>query len=392
MLLLCQFTKVKTEATWANSFELHSSYSFRAYNVVGNEDTNREGQIIREFTSPSQSDVEVLDFTFYYATEPVWVSVVIDSLVIIGPPATLSAAKPRMGRVAVQAKIFRNVDRGVLFTTGTATATNSPAFVDFWTGEAGTWEPYAQSYGYWALVSSNMFHPEDGGDPLIGQEVRTVGASLLITNTSPQATQGGIIHTARLKGKHFHEYSLADFAMTRGYSSSLQAAQGVYTFVVPEEERLRFQAVIEGGYHTSPRFDLSFLRTSYVHGIIITSTVPLLATTADVDAGTAGVAPSTFRYTIDEQFEFQTSSRRYNARPHSDSITDLDDVLCMFNRNSEWFYENPQHLEKLYAMLKGAAAKAWRGVKFALPYAAPALTAANPALGPLIHALQALAH
>jgi hypothetical protein len=162
-----------------------------------------------------------------------------------------------------------------------------------------------------------MFDTATGGDPLIARAgIRTVGNSLLISNLSPEATRGGFIHTARVKGSMWYDYSLSSLTNARGYRSDLPGATGVYTFVIPEDDRQRFTVVnpietkvASSTYDASmtgfigPRIELDILPRVYVHYILYTPTTPLLATVADSLAGT--VAPLILRLTTD----FSSSSK-----------------------------------------------------------------------------------
>lgn len=394
-LLLFNLSYTLTMTTgWTGSFELHTSISVRTYRAMDSDVTDREIQMIYPFTTQTQSGVVQTRYAFFHADQPQWVAVALDSIIANGPIATLTAAKPQMTLSAFGARIFGNVDLASFNGTVTQTMLKnlSDGLATYWPTEGGN--GVSGIYGGWRLMRSNMFDTGSGGDPEIGRSVRTVGASMLVTNVTPNMAQGGFIHTARLKGKAFHDYLMKDITSARGYDSSMLAANGVYTFVMPEIPRDEFvETLVNLHFNTfSTRFQLAKLRKIYVHAVVIPPTTPLLATNPTIDDGSAGIAPCAYRITVDEQFEFRTSSRRYRVRPPMDVFTDLQVVMQHFNSNQQWFYENPNHLEKLYAFLKGVTHKAWRGVKTALPYAAPAITAYNPALGPLVAALSALSH
>lgn len=376
---------------WTNSFEIRAAVSFRAYNTAGTEDVNTEVELKKTFTTQTESNVVHYVYAYYIPTDatPCFVSVIVDSIAIHGASNTLTVAKPQAQAVTVQARLYRNINP-------TASMSDQTKLAALWAGTTGSWVPQIGAdkdgfYGTWRLVTSDMFRSDAGGDPLIGRSVRTVGSSLLLTNMSPEAAKGGNLFTGRLKTGLWYQATMKALANCRGYSATMLARDGCYTFTLPEEEKLRFYQVTPANFDVSTRFNLDDLRNSYVHFIVIGSTTPLNTTGADIIAGTNLVAPSTYRLTFDEQFEFETSSRRYYVTSPQDWIQDLQMVMRMFNENAEFFYENPNHLERLYSLLRGVASKAWRGVTTALPYVAPAITAANPELAPLMLALKGLA-
>lgn len=212
---------------------------------------------------------------------------------------------------------------------------------------------------YWALQNTSIFDVKQGGDPELAKEVRTNAVSLLLTNTSPALSMGGVFRTARLRGTPFYQVTNAKMAATAGYRTMPQA-KGLYTFLLPEDQRLRLTPALTpasdyGFYAGSTLYRLPPLFEDHYHTIVIPPIMSAITTASTTSDSGAPEYPAQFRLTVDEVFEFVTTNRRYHPRTATDAIQSLLDARAHFKATEDWFYENPSHVARIYSWLRGMA-------------------------------------
>lgn len=214
-------------------------------------------------------------------------------------------------------------------------------------------------YSGWALVSSDLFRTNRDGDPTIGQQVRTSGVSVLVTNTSPTLETGGVFSAARVKHLLFTDITYKALTQGQGFLNDMPEAKGIYTFLLPEMSRLEFFDTVPylNDAVFSTRFMLKPLYKDFTHVILIPPTTNPYAVSAADNEVHATLYSNPFNITVDEVFEFETNSRRYRTAPSFDPPGLLHATIVHFKGPKDWFYENPSHAAAIYAWLKAFRSK-----------------------------------
>lgn len=320
-----------------------------------------------------------------------WYTMVVSKVTLTGAagdlPAT-GAVSVTVQTIGLEARIFGNMLAPTNPTNAVAIAT--------WNGT--TWNPWSGSntlatsqFNGWRLRHTSIFRSSTDGDPVIGQNVRCVSQSLLVTNRTPGMGAGGLIVASRLKNRGFWQVTYNDLLNSSSVQPDMPAEKGLYTFMVPEDGRLTFRRVVQSiSTAGSLSVHLPTLFSDYQHFVVIHATISPFSTATADNPDMVSYFGNAWSVTTRAHFEFETSSRRYRTLPSSDTIEDLHRVIIHFNRDPRWFYENPSHAATIYAMLRGLMGKAVRLGKAAMPYAEAALVAYNPQLAPLISAVRGL--
>lgn len=291
---------------------------------------------------------------------------------------TATTAGVSVGSLVFKVRLFMNYRNANV---------SGPELTALWGGDANSWTTFPSSaqaanlpeYNGWALASSSMFRSEKDGDPTIGRNVRTSGVSLLITNITPASVQGGNFITARMKNAPFWDMTVASMSQSAGYSATMLEANGLYTFLLPEAGRLEFFDTVPYLKSTvfSTRFMIKPLIKDFYHMVIVPPTLsPYSAGVADNDIRVVTFSEA-FQITVDEVFEFETTSRRYKTFPSPDPPGLLHAACVHFKGPKDWFYENPSHAAAIYAWLKAFKGK----VKQYYPVVQAVGSAIDPRIG-----------
>lgn len=225
----------------------------------------------------------------------------------------------------------------------------------------------------WCPVSSTLHNPATGGDRTIGALCRNNGASVLITNVTPQATRGGVIHAGRLQSARGYFWDLGLDSMTGGPDYKPMSAEfGAYSFVLPTGDRKRFEEANWSPAGGSVMFNLETFDRAWFHVAVVVASVGLDSIT---------VTPNSYQITYDETVEFIHNTRRYENGVASIKIQEMTDAIATFQRGPQHFwYENPSHVTRIYTFLSNA----FKRIAPMLDTMAPAISAAFPASAPLL--------
>lgn len=224
----------------------------------------------------------------------------------------------------------------------------------------------------WDLVCSPDLLLQKGGDPNIGTSCRTVGSSLLITNTSAMVNRQGSVVAARIVGDAGFDQLTSAYLESLSYKYTGDASLGVYTFKEIVEFNDEFKQASDplGGVLSLP-----LVRPGdYMHLIQITS--PGGVTMAN-----------TYTISVGYGIEFKTSIPRYQVGFSGYSLDEAMIARHIIAGVPEWFYENPQHMAALYRL----AQMAYKGFKTVAPYATKAGRLLAPQYAPIYNAIDYLA-
>lgn len=239
---------------------------------------------------------------------------------------------------------------GAYITSGTISSSNNSIQMEF----------KALSSLGWSQKSMLDLDSRNAGDPVMGQDCRTVAASMLLTNTSSIMNRQGTVLAARTKFDDFTAMTPVILArMAEKYTGD--AAKGVYTFK-------EFTAVSEifSGVTTSSNaimFDLDV--DDYIHFV-------------QISCPTVSTQPNTYTMSFDVCLEFRADTSRYQKDVSKFSYQDLIASRRLLNSNPVWFYENPMHMADIYGFIKHGAQKVWRGAVASAPYIAKAAAVYDP--------------
>lgn len=220
------------------------------------------------------------------------------------------------------------------------------------------------SGAFWGITSFSEANIHDGGDHTIAADARISACSLLASNTSALTGMSGGIIAARFSDTNPWEVTDADLADQKEKYSN-PALQGVYTFLELTEYLLAFRDSTSGRHLT---YDLD--PDTFVNYIRI-------STPKDANS---------FQVTLTTTVEFRSNSQRYPAGIAHGDFMDFNHAASLVNARPEWFYHNPNHMQRVYQVLRDAARTAARYA----PAAARIGGALDPVHAPQYNALSGL--
>lgn len=224
----------------------------------------------------------------------------------------------------------------------------------------------------YTMPDFDMKRTTGGGDSNLGEYARVNACSLLMTNTLSPFNKQGTVHAARFCSEDYdwtQMNSTKMSSMKEAYRG--EAALGCYTFRAFDHEEEKFRTYCDYGYLVVP-LDANF----QVYGVVF--------------GGQVSTAPLQLLVTCDMITEFITSEPRYPAGTCRCDIQALALVRHRINERPVWFYENPDHMKKIYEFVKRVGGAVYNGGRAALPYVTPVVSAANPEAGALLLALAKL--
>lgn len=244
----------------------------------------------------------------------------------VTPPATQSVIFTADQNAYFSVEIIEVTSVG-----GTATGIDSEMWVTL----------SSATYAY-AQISMGDLDIQRNGDAQVGLNCRLSASGLLVTNTSPAISAGGVMTAARQNSFMWHEATEANIAnLAQKYVGN--AAHGIYTFREANDKMLTFDHTTDPSrqfYAAGLFFDLD--RADWVHTIHITS------------PGTG--SSNQYNVIFESCLEFTTDSARYSRAQADGTLQDLMEAKKAINSVPEWFYENPEHMKRLYNFVKKAGA------------------------------------
>lgn len=224
----------------------------------------------------------------------------------------------------------------------------------------------------WDMFVSPDLVQQKGGDPHIGQSCRTVGSSLLVTNTTAMVNRQGTVLAARILGDVDVSYWTASYLQAQAQKYPGDAALGVYTFKEIVEYNDAFRSVSDPaqGVLQVPLDRMG----DYTHLI-------------QVSCPTAATQANSYTVSVGYAIEFKTTIPRYQREF---SVLNLNDAIVarkVIAGVPEWFYENPNHMRALYNLAKTAFNQAMVGLNKVAPYVTTAGRAIAPQYAPLYNAI-----
>lgn len=210
-------------------------------------------------------------------------------------------------------------------TYGAGTATNVKVTIDF--------EPGATS-GWVNVPSGDMDAANTTSDPAIGEEIRAVSSSLLVTNVTAFNSRQGTITAARVRNVPLFDMTSSMLARAAEKYHG-DAALGTYTFMEFSEPRAQFTTCFNK-YTCMFNLDLQ----DWYHLI-------------QVSNSNYATSNNTFQVTAENMWEFKTDSARYAKGVSPFTLPQLCAARARINSRPDWFYENPNHMAKIYQMVRG---------------------------------------
>lgn len=206
----------------------------------------------------------------------------------------------------------------------------------------------------WVIYPMGEVVPTLGGDPTIVSESRPSAVAMLCSNTASMTASQGTLVAARFVDTHPENVTPLDLSDQKEKFVG-RATEGAYTFMEICENMTVFRDNTLGGY---PVYHLDF---NYpIHFMDISCPV---------------ATPNTYSISVTATTEFRSNSQRYPAGTANGTILDFYGALAVINRRPEWFYHNPEHMARVYNLLRQLG----RGVQKYAPIAATIGGALNPA-------------
>lgn len=174
------------------------------------------------------------------------------------------------------------------------------------------------------------------GIPMLAENARVNGASILITNTTNMLNRGGSVNAARMFAMDTRPEDVTKMTLmaTSNDTYTGDAANGVYTFVENTAWRShrRRHATAAGPF-------MALGDDSKYHYIAITSSVP-----------------QTYTVTVNFILEYKTTLQAVsNNRVAAGVVTDLQRARGLINESPEWFFENPLHMSQIFSWVRSGA-------------------------------------
>lgn len=206
----------------------------------------------------------------------------------------------------------------------------------------------------WTIYPMGEVVPNLGGDPTIVSESRPSAVAMLLSNTASMTASQGSLVAARFVDTHPENITPTDLADQKEKFVG-RAAEGAYTFMEICENMTVFRDNTMAGYpvyHLDTNFPIHFM-----------------------DISCPVTAPNTYSVSVTATTEFRSNSQRYPSGTAYGTILDFYGALAVINRRPEWFYHNPEHMARVYNLLKEVG----KGVQRYAPLAASIGGALNPA-------------
>lgn len=391
IMIAVNFKCTTASATSANGLAVDAIFEVMKYRSDGPDDRVGRLKAVVYSLSAVIAGGTAIDQNYYLAynnAEPGWYTVDAVDAYMTGNWADIQLAltsDPSATLGAFTAS-FR-----ILYNVWVPTAVSQATLLNMWNGAPGSMTTYdSQVAGYtysgWDMYTTNALVNILQGNPLIGTNTRVTGSSLLLMNTTPVLNRGGHIHCARLNGDAVWAYTQAKIAGSNTYKA-LKTETGAFTFMHPSERRNQFYQAVNpldgssgptGTGWGSPMVDLEALSEEFTHVIRVEPVV-------------GATVANQFDLILDTALEFAVDSQMFPSSPSPVNHASYHQMLRMIEAQPEVFWENPSHVAQLVSWVRDAINGSVRLAKWAIPRVAPVATALNPALGPVMAALSALA-
>jgi hypothetical protein len=251
---------------------------------------------------------------------------------------------------------------GFYWSAGSVTSTNTGVTINL---------GYNATAG-WMIRGMGDIDINNAGDFNLAVNCRRNGFSLLASNTTSVLNRQGTVVAARVKDNDFTAMTPAFLART-GEKYTGDAAKGVYTFMEFTEAGEKFAGSVSAA--NLPVYDLD--TQDYYHFIQITC------------PGVAS-APNTYTVTLATNLEFKTEVARYPKAVSYHKFDLLLEARGLVNSTPDWFFENPDHMRRVYALAKAAFHNAVRVAPLIAEPAARIAGTLHPAGAPAYEALARL--
>jgi hypothetical protein len=251
---------------------------------------------------------------------------------------------------------------GFFLTGGSITSANTGITVSIGYGAAAGW----------MIKGMGDIDINNSGDYNLAVNCRRNGFSLLATNTTSILNRQGTVVAARVKDFDFTTMTPSVLSRT-GEKYTGDAAKGVYTFLEYTSEAEKFDNSV-----TAANLPVYSLDTQdYYHFI-------------QLSCPSVSTAPNTYTVTLATNLEFKTEVARYSKDVSYHQFNLLLEARGLVNSTPDWFFENPDHMRRIYNIAKKAFSSAVRIAPLIAQPAAKIASTVHPAGAPAYAALARL--